>query len=185
MFFDNSTSPRRSEPGAISNARRRLAQVGVHVGGCAEPTQDLGSGNGREPPHPSWQQLIIFLTLPSNSFKKVPRVLLSYTIHMTTCGQEMSRYFGRSKTLSLECQTFVFPQFPLGEQRPLGEDEYARGRTKSPLKRQKAHFFDVATPLPDSIWRSGRRPKAGETRRGTLFSDAHSQGCFMPCIFSQ
>ena len=36
LFFDNSTGPRRSEPGAMIDARRRLAQVGVRAGGCAE-----------------------------------------------------------------------------------------------------------------------------------------------------
>ena len=36
LFFDNLTGPRPSEPGAISNARRRPAQVGVRAGGCAE-----------------------------------------------------------------------------------------------------------------------------------------------------
>jgi hypothetical protein len=33
---DNSTGPRRSEPGTISSARRRLALVGARAGGCAE-----------------------------------------------------------------------------------------------------------------------------------------------------
>jgi hypothetical protein len=52
--------------------------------------------------------------------------------------------------LSLECQAIIFPQFPLYEQRPLGEAEPACGRTKSRLKRQKALFCDQVTQLHDS-----------------------------------
>ncbi len=59
LFFDNLIGPRRSEPGAMHYARRRLAQVGVCAGGCAETCgawvscldPPYGSGNGREPPH--------------------------------------------------------------------------------------------------------------------------------------
>ncbi len=49
LFFDNLIGPRRSEPGAMHYARRRLAQVGVCAGGCAE-TVVRGS---RASPHPT------------------------------------------------------------------------------------------------------------------------------------
>ena len=49
LFFDNLIGPRRSEPGAMHYARRRLAQVGVCAGGCAE----LVVRGSRASPHPT------------------------------------------------------------------------------------------------------------------------------------
>ncbi len=49
LFFDNLIGPRRSEPGAMHYARRRLAQVGVCAGGCAE----LVTRGSRASTHPT------------------------------------------------------------------------------------------------------------------------------------
>jgi len=121
--------------------RRRLAQVGACAGGCAETvargsrasTHPYAPGNGREPPHLPGRQLIIFMTLHSNSRKRTPCVLPLYTIHMhmyTTNGHEMVTFgqkvarkwaklarfcLGTSAVArpSLECQVIVIPWFLL------------------------------------------------------------------------
>ena len=73
----------RKSASALAAARKQW-----RVGLVPRP---YGLSKGREPPHLPWQKLVIVMILHSNSFKKVPRVLLPYTIRATICGQELAQ----------------------------------------------------------------------------------------------
>jgi hypothetical protein len=153
------------------------------VGLVRRPTYN--SGNGREPPHLLWQQVIIFLTLHLNSFKKVPRALLLHTIRMNTfgtkwhrmaqSGQEMAQS-GTKMDTAFGCTEITnrvssdgVPAVSARRSRPLGETEYAHRRRELPLKRQEAPFFDMATRLPDSKRRVGHGGRGREKHHSKHF----------------
>ena len=137
------------------------------------PRPTLPPGNGRERPHLWWQQLIIFLTLNSNILKKVPCVLLLYTVRMNTFAAEwykvarlatkvagkwykVARYcLGISAVArpSLECQVIVFPQFPLCEQHLLRKQNTHMDLENRCGSAKKPFFCYQVTPLPDPIRR--------------------------------
>jgi hypothetical protein len=87
-------------------------------------------------------------------------------------GQEMSRSFGRGKTI-VRVSSDRIPAVSAVLATPSGEAEHANRRAKTPQKRQKAALFDVVTRLHGPIRRLANGGQgAGEMPLEALFSDA-------------